>query len=188
MTAIVLDIPARREQFKVGMHPPPKTLSGISGASVRLTVPPMHWVEVTLGPMTRAESAKLAGQIAAARTNEVLVQIPDAAPAYGGAGLTVSSVSGLALTLSGWSGTWQDGKRLSITRGSRRYLVPTTGGISSGVVQMANAPRVTFVSGDVVAYNNVLLQGLLEDSEQLVEQIGRRGVTDGVVMRVREML
>lgn len=169
-------------------HPPPTNMSLLPGGTIRLTVPPMYGVEIDLTALTREESAVLAADLARARDNEVLITIPDAAPAYTGGGLTVSAVSGLSLTLAGWSGTWWPGKRLSILSGGRRYLVPTTGNISSGVVQMTNAPRVTFASGDAVTYNSPQLQGFLMNAEEVIEQIEETGVCMGMTLMVREAL
>lgn len=188
MPAFVLSIPARFNRFKVFQHPPMKTLTGLSGASVRLGVPPLHGIEITMGALSRAESLKLAGEIALARNNEVVVRVPDQATGYTGGGLTVSSVSGVNVTMSGWSGAWAEGKRVSIVRAGRPYLVPTTGPLTGGnTFAMANAPRVTFQAGDVISYNSVTLQGYLENAEAILEEIESRGVQDGMVFRIKEL-
>ena len=188
MPAFVLSIPARFNRFKVFQHPPMKTLTGLSGASVRLGVPPLHGIEITMGALSRAESLKLAGEIALARNNEVVVRVPDQATGFTGGGLTVSSVSGVNVTMSGWSGTWAEGKRVSIVRAGRPYLVPTTGPLTGGnTFAMANAPRVTFQAGDVISYNSVTLQGYLENAEAILEEIESRGVQDGMVFRIKEL-
>jgi hypothetical protein len=190
MPSIALSIPARFASFKVFQHPPMKSLTGLSGGTVRLGVPPLHGVEITMGAMTRPESLKLASEISLARNNEVSVRVPDQAQGFTGGALTVASVAGLALTLTGWTGTWADGKRLSIVRGAggRRYIVPTTGAIVANVIQMASTPRVTFQAGDVVSYNQILLEGFLENAEGVLEEIQSRGVQEGMTFIVKERL
>jgi hypothetical protein len=187
MPAFVLSIPARFNRFKVFQHPPKKTLTGLSGASVRLGVPPLHGIEITMGALSRSESLKLAGEIALARDNEVVVRVPDQAQGFTGGALTVASVSGVNVTMSGWSGTWAEGKRVSIVRAGRPYLMPTTGPLSGNTFTMANAPRVTFQAGDVISYNTVTLQGFLENAEAILEEIESRGIQDGMVFRIKEL-
>ena len=188
MPAFVLSIPARFSTFKVFQHPPMKTLTGISGASLRLGVPPLHGIEITVGAMSRAESLKLAGELALARNNEVVVRVPDQATGFTGGALTVASVSGLNVTMAGWSGTWAEGKRVSIVRAGRPYLVPTSGPLSGGnIFAMASPPRVSFSTGDVISYNSVTLQGFLENADAVLEEIQSRGVQDGMTFRIKEL-
>jgi hypothetical protein len=187
MPAFVLSIPARFSTFKVFQHPPMKTLTGISGASVRLGVPPLHGIEIMVGAMSRAESLKLAGELALARNNEVVVRVPDQATGFTGGALTVASVSGLNVTMTGWSGTWAEGKRVSIVRAGRPYLVPTTGPLSGNIFTMAATPRVSFSTGDVISYNSVTLQGFLENADAVLEEIQSRGVQDGMTFRIKEL-
>jgi hypothetical protein len=163
-----------------------KTLTGISGASVRLGVPPLHGIEIMVGAMSRAESLKLAGELALARNNEVVVRVPDQATGFTGGALTVASVSGLNVTMTGWSGTWADGKRVSIVRAGRPYLVPTTGPLSGNIFTMAATPRVSFSTGDVISYNSVTLQGFIENADAVLEEIQSRGVQDGMTFRIKE--
>ena len=187
MPAFVLSIPARFASFKVFQHPPMKTLTGLSGASVRLGVPPLHGIEIQVGALERAESLKLAGELALARNNEVVVRVPDRATGFTGGSLTVASVSGLNVTMTGWAGVWAEGKRVSIVRAGRPYLVPTTGPLTGGnTFTMAATPRVTFQAGDVISYNSVTLQGWLENADSLLEEIQSRGVCDGMTFRVKE--
>ena len=187
MPAFVLSIPARFASFKVFQHPPMKTLTGLSGASVRLGVPPLHGIEIQVGALERAESLKLAGELALARNNEVVVRVPDRATGFTGGALTVASVTGLNVTMSGWAGVWAEGKRVSIVRAGRPYLVPTTGPLTGGnTFTMAATPRVTFQAGDVISYNSVTLQGWLDNADQLLEEIQSRGVCDGMTFRVKE--
>lgn len=186
MVAIVLPIPRQAER-RLFQHPPPSDSALFGGGTLRLSVPPVHGVEITLTDMTRAEGEALAAALSAARNNEVLVTVPDTAPANAST-LTVASVSGLSLTLSGWSGTWHPNKRLSITRGTRRIFVPTIGTLSGSTIQMAATPRVTFQAGDAVTYNSPPIQGLLMNSDQVLEMVRANGVATGLTLMVREML